>query len=251
MTKSTARLMLAAMLTGVIVGLTACRFTGPSATLAASETEDPGTHKHNYPLDNQIVTNGTPASLVIPGDFPSAADQHRWFFNGAVIDAESAPALGVTNFDTQQLQIISASITNCGFYRYENKSGRISETAQLLLAEPQPLAETNSMTPPTTIVVYGTPIGGGGTGTGCPGPYHGYVEYVNSQSSSGGWLFLKGGQAIDDGGLGACVVYYGVPFTNHGCGPNVPPSKYPYHFCIFFQGSVPAKPYPLKLVITN
>ena len=96
------------------------------------------------------------------------------------------------------------------------------------------------------VVVYGTPVAGsGGSGTRCPGPYRGYVNYP------GTWSMRNGGQATDGTGAGNPVVYYGTPFTNMGCGPNVPANNANpfYHFYIYFKGAVPSGPYPLKLVI--
>ena len=229
------------MLAGLLAALTGCRCTSCYSEKKVAD----------YPLDNLVGEVSQPASFDIPGTF---ADNtvHRWFFNGSLIDSNAADALGITGYESPHLQIKSVTLQNCGFYTYSNQNDsrgkfghRSSATAQLLVAvHPETrlraMATTASAAASAT-VVYGTPVAGsGGSGTTCPGPYKGYVNY------SGSWKFPKGGQALDGNSAGNPVVYYGVPFTNMGCG-SVPPSSYPYHFYIYFKGAVPSGPYPLKL----
>ena len=234
MTKQTSKIIAFAAVAGLVAGLTGCR----TVRNGQGETDLMQSHsgmeiRADYPLDSQIAELKQPVTFSIAGKF-TRDTHHQWFFNGSLIDSNSAAALGVTGYDSPNLRIESASLANCGFYSYQNELAnhcKSSATAQLLIVEH------------TIIVVYGTPVAGGGSGTGsCPGTYKGYVQYPGS------YYFPRGGQATDGGNSGNTVVHYGVPFTNHGCSSSIPPSSYPYHFYIYFKNSVPSGPYPLKLV---
>ena len=242
MTKLASKIAAFAILMGLATGLTGCKSLGIASE--HSTVKLPA-----YPLDNQVADLGKPASLHISG---SRGDQHYWTFNGSLIDSESASALGVTGFDTSTLTITKTALKNCGFYVFHDGLGNVSEASQLLVADrgnPSPRLALANIAQPSSVVVYGTPVaGGGGTGTACPGPYRGYVEYINYQTNSGLWAFPRGGTATDGSNANNTVVYYyGFPFTNHGCVPMTKSGS--YYFYIFFKGAVPSQPYPLKIVM--
>jgi hypothetical protein len=227
------------VLTTAVLALTGCRSTSCGSA----------TRHSDYPLDSQVAEFSQPAQFDIAGEF---ADHtlHQWFFNGRLIDSNSAATLGVTGYDSPHLRIKSVTLADCGFFTYSNQCGegrkvsrKSSATAQLLVAlHPKLQLQARASAMQSGTVVYGTPVGGaGGGGTACPGPYRGYVNY------NGSWCFPHGGQASDGNNAGNQVVYYGVPFSNMGCGA-IPPSASPYHFNIYFKGAVPPGPYPLKLV---
>lgn len=247
MTKQSSKIIAFAAVAGLVAGLTGCR----TVRNGQSETDLMQSHsgmeiRADYPLDSQIAELKQPVTFSIAGKF-TRDTHHQWFFNGSLIDSNSVAALGVTGYDSPNLRIESASLANCGFYSYQNELKNHSEssaTAQLLIVEHQEARlQALSSVRQTITVVYGTPVAGGGSGTGsCPGTYKGYVQYPGS------YYFPRGGQATDGGNSGNTVVHYGVPFTNHGCSSSIPPSSYPYHFYIYFKNSVPSGPYPLKLV---
>ena len=85
----------------------------------------------------------------------------------------------------------------------------------------------------------------------CPGPYMKYIQYRNPKDPQGLWWLSNpnvAGSAVDTLHPGATtIVYYGVPFSNQGCGPTVPASAYPYRIAIFFKQNIPSSPYTLKM----
>jgi hypothetical protein len=239
MTKLTSKITMLTVLAGFAASVAGCSMMGQKATSA------------HIPLANHVAELGMPVNFDVSARVKPDAE-HHWTFNGLIVNEESAPALGLTGFHTPRLEIKKASLDNCGFYRYEDERGNASETAELLLTVPQVSTRMalESAAPAVTVVVYGTPVGGrGGSGTACPGAYQGYVQYINSASASGGWMFPKGGTATDANGN--TVVFAGVPFSNNGCGPKINASTYPYHFTILFKGTVPSGPYPLTLKMNN
>jgi hypothetical protein len=255
MTKQSSKLIALTAMFGLIASSLGCRsyhYCFRNASDSTSNRNDIKIHS-DFPLDDQVVDLHKEVTFTISGTFKSEAG-HQWFFNGSPITAESAPALGVTGYESNMLKITSASLTNCGFYSYENepmddrdgKKRKVSQTAELQIVyhpvvSPRMLGARSLQ---TVTVVYGTPIaGGGGNGTGCPGPYCGYANYSVSCP------FTNGGQAYVTDNPGNAVVYhYGVPATNWGCGSNILPSPYPYRFKVFFKTSVPTGPYALTLV---
>jgi hypothetical protein len=248
MTTLSSNVIALAALTGVVASLVGCASTDGRHETSVGKFPA-------YALPNQISEIRKPASFSVNEKF-SHSPQNQWFFNGALIDSNSAPVLGVTDYDTPHLQITYVSPANCGFYIYRKyDSHKVSETAQLFVTER--LSNRSELTPmaaiQTTTVVYGTPIAGKGgtTSTTCPGAYKGYVEYLNpgDPTGAGSWAFPHGGQAIDANGN--WVVYYGAPYSNHGCGPTIPavPNFPNYHIYIFFKNSVPSGPYPITLIV--
>jgi hypothetical protein len=197
---------------------------------------------------SKLVELRSPAEFTVEASVPKPFQRptHHWFFNGNLIDGEAAGPLGLSNYDTPHLRIDSTSLTNVGLYSYlleaEDGKGRAhflhSSVVELMVF-------TGGHSP---MVVYGTPIAGsGGGGTGCPGPYVGYVRYSNVNDPSGGFYFKKGGTAYDPNRRDTKVRYYGVPYSNSKCATNVPTSSYPYTFAIYFRSDMPSGPYPIML----
>jgi len=227
-----------------------------------------------YPLTNQLAAVNGRVKLTVP-----ATDRdirlrpyQQWFFNGFPLDAQSADALGVKGYNTSTLSIDQVKLINCGFYSYQNEndpqadkgplSRAFSETSELLVVQSagpvQPTREEKELAaiaPPLGCVVYGTPVAGaGGVNGACPGKYVGYVEYDNPNDPSEGWYLTNAtlnGMAFDNNLLTHAnteVYYIGVPASNWACATNIPASKYPYHFRIYFKsGSVPSGAYGLTL----
>ncbi len=103
--------------------------------------------------------------------------------------------------------------------------------------------------------VWATPVDSGGQSGSCPGPYAGYVTYVNT--NAWGWVPDTSNSntvftAADGGGrTDTCVVYTGK-LLDRGCAQTMvtipyPPHSTAYRFCIYFPNNVPTTNYPITL----
>jgi hypothetical protein len=261
MIRHTLKVMAWIAIAGLVASSVGCRRERDSMVSPTTE----GFPRHA--LTNQIVQLHESFKFEVPAtSIEILSHPHQqWFFNGFPIDKDSAKMLGVTGFDTKTLSGEHAELINCGFYSYQNEnepeldkiplSREFSETAQLLIISNHVHVEEALFIggPPAGCVVYGIPIGGpGGIVNKCPGKYLGYVEYQNANDPSHGWYLTdtnKNGMAYDANPQAKTEVYYiGVPSTNWGCGTNIPASKYPYHFRIYFtKAPIPSGAYGLTL----
>src|ERR1039458_3893334 len=260
MTKLISKIITLSAFAGLVAGLSGCRLVGSGPQESVStQPRIKSPPEPDWPLGDQVVELGTNTTFKVNTGFMpwNRSRRPQWYFNGYPIDSITAPALGVQT-DGSQLRIDHVSLTNCGFYIYQDEESKgshrkSSSTAELLVFSNSTVnvsdstirMESASSAVQTITTVFGTPIGGqDGSGTaGCPGPYKGYVRYP------GYFTFANGGTATDGTGAQNPVVYYTIPFATPVCGATVPDRKSSElcYFYIFFKNSVPPGPYPLRL----
>lgn len=170
----------------------------------------------------------------------------RWYFNGSPMSDLEGKVYGS---HSQTLNVLNAVPGDAGLYacllsRYRpNQESepkfRFSRSVELLVV-------TNG-----SVVVYGTPLAGSGTGTGCPGAYQGYVNYRKT-SPPYGWRLadVEGGSARDGTGRTDVWIKW-FDGVKNGCGLGSVPVPYASgrvcRFTIYFPNGVPATGHPIQL----
>jgi len=107
----------------------------------------------------------------------------------------------------------------------------------------------------SSVVVYGTPVSGGGSQGTCPGHYVGYVNYTKTVAQGWGWEPSTNATvytASDGGGRTNTKVEYVGKKGDTGCNQTSVTVPYPapsaaYRFTIYFTNNVPTTNYPLNL----
>jgi len=204
--------------------------------------------------ESQLVQLGQSATFTVQAKPKSVS--YQWVFKCNLIP-------GATN-STLLVDIVNTN--KVGFY-----SCAVHSDTVLVLTRPAPLMaySTNDdatitvwSTPPPgvldgdvercdgTITVWSTPPpGGSGSGSGCPYPYVGYVNF------STGWApkTWPSHSAQDTTRSDTKIKFFGSTFGNNGCGTggfvNVSPlNSAIYRFTVYFPTApVPTDPYPLVL----
>jgi hypothetical protein len=229
------------------------------------------------PVD-QTVPIGSSVVLSVQAN---NADGYQWVCNGVLLD-------GQTN---NSLAIQSAGINDAGFYSCEVFNGdqavptraasvEVETTANTTTANTSATsitaakattastltakATTASMSPACLpgggpIIVFGTPLLGGGKQGSCPGPYTGCVGYTKTISQGWGWAPITGATvltAADGSGRTNTKVQYCGAYGDNGCGQTTVTIPYPpfspvYEFGIYFTNNVPTNAYPIVLTGFN
>jgi hypothetical protein len=198
-----------------------------------------------YPQQSAVLgtTNDVTYELVQLGDAASfsvnatSAGAYQWLHNGSAIAEQT----------NSTLTLESAQISDAGFY-----SCLISDVAGVSASTTGSL-EVFTFNPDFDIVVFAAPIVSSGGSGSCPGPYKGYVTYI--QTNGWGWLPNTNTTlyTATDNTRTNTKVEYGGNYGDEGCAKTTVTIPYPaaspaYRFAIYFTNNVPTTNYPITLV---
>lgn len=218
------------------------------------------------PLDQCVAVGDTAVFSVVATN----ATSYQWLFNGAAVD-------GATN---SSFEIPDVAVSNVGLYSafvYDGSEAVPTRSAALDVymapASPAPSGGTPLMSSMAAmassgfsaspmdvdgaqfIVVFGAPVvSGGGSGSGCPGKYSGYVNFIPPS----GWGFLPATNTTvytaTDTNQTITKVQYGGCYGDNACAQTSVTIPYPamspqYRFTIYFPTNcpVPTNAYPITL----
>ena len=178
------------------------------------------------------------------------AARFQWFRNGAALDAGTAKELEVLGRNKPKLTIPSTDRQHVGFYICAIQVPAARTRYSLFFTEAAELMMFHH----SVLTVFGTPIAGGGPGTGnCPPPYQGYISFRKTVAPYG-WTLVnpaQGGTASDPQRADTTVRYFGSTLAKNGCGTGrvaVPPGSDVYRFTIYLPTlPVPSGPYAIQL----
>ncbi len=132
MNRPIVQIVVMAAIAVVATSLTGCR-TGSCGGECDSPTpaRTGGGFPPDYPLYNRTANEKEPVTFDLGAKVPHGA-KSIWFFNGSLIDSNSAPYLGVSDYDTPKLTIRNVSLANCGFYSYESEETSVVDHATVV-----------------------------------------------------------------------------------------------------------------------
>ena len=193
--------------------------------------------------EDQLVPIGSSAIFIVVATNGPLA--YQWFRNGTAISGQTNDTIVIQN----------AQVSDVGFYScYIRKSWESvpTRTASLMVF-------TSSVDPDTgvdPVTVFGLPLLGGGSQGTCPGPFAGYVNYINPPQQGWGWApdTTNGNTvftAVDTNRTNTKIQYVGA-YGDAGCNQTsvtVPsPAISPvYRFAIYFTNNVPTNAYAITL----
>lgn len=193
--------------------------------------------------ENQMAYFGSNAIFVVTA---ANTDGYQWLRNGVPLDDQTNASLVITN----------CSLSDVGYYScnlYLDIEVVPTRAASLMVY-------TNSTDPQTgvdPVVVFGFPLlGSGGSGSGCPGHYAGYINYTKTSQQGWGWApDTTGGNNVfiaSDANRTDTKVQYIGGYGDGGCNqtavtlPTQPMSPV-YRFTIYFTNNVPTNAYAITL----
>ncbi len=203
--------------------------------------------------ETQVIQENSPAEFTVIADSPSPPEAYSWYL--AYQWQRQGP--GLTNYvnirgaTSNTFSISHVSTNDVAFYRVEVSSTNgtsISQPAQLLV-----------YTHHSPLTVYGSPLKISSSGTGCPGPYAGYVNYKKAVPTWG-WTPNHGGgivlhSAKDNTRSDTKVLVQGISndsfcqqTTIVNTHPGAPtPEDTTYRFTIYLPNNVTTNAYPITL----
>ena len=231
------------------------------------------------PVD-QVVPIGSDVVLSVQAN---NADGYQWLYNGVPVDGQTNNSLTIVNAGIGDVGLYSCEVFNGGemvptraasveVETTAGTTGASTITARPLAAKTTAgsaltaSATTSSMMVASMpaggpIVVFGTPLLGGGSQGSCPGPYAGYVAYAKTISQGWGWAPISGVKALtaaDGSGRTNTKVQYLGLYGDSGCRTKTTVTiPYPtfspaYRFWIYFPNNVPpTNAYPITLTGFN
>lgn len=223
------------------------------------------------PVD-QTVLIGSSAVLSVQAN---NADGYQWLYNGIPLDGQTNNALVIQNAGIDDVGLYSCavsqgaetvptraaalSVETTGSTSPANTATASTLTANALTASATPSGAIAASLPAGgPIMVFGTPLLGGGSKGSCPGPYAGYVGYSKTISQGWGWAPIAGvtHTARDGSGRTDTKVEYVGAYGDSGCAQTtvtINPTLSPvYRFTIYFTSNVPTtNAYPITLTGFN
>jgi hypothetical protein len=205
------------------------------------------------------------------------ADGYQWLFNGVPQAEQTNNTLVIPNAGISDVGLYSCEVFNSGeMVPTRTASVDIETTASGTAAKATTAGAlaTSTLTASTTtasvsaaslpgggpIVVFGTPLLSGGSQSGCPGSYAGYVSYTKTVSKGWGWAPISGARtlkAADGSGRTDTKIEYFGAYGDSGCAQTSVTIPYPpfspvYQFGIYFANNVPTtNAYPIVLTGFN
>jgi hypothetical protein len=233
------------------------------------------------PVD-QVVPIGGNVVLSVQAN---NADGYQWLCNGVLLDGQTNNALVIQSAGISDVGLYSCEVFNGGemvptrtaSVEVETTAGATvasTITARTLTAKATSAsAMTASALTANTIsggmmaagmpaggpiVVFGTPLLGGGSQGSCPGHYAGYVYYSKPISQGGGWTPIAGNTvltATDTNRTNTKIQYCGA-YGDVGCAKTTVSIPYPpfspvYVFAIYFTNNVPPSTNGYPIVLTG
>jgi hypothetical protein len=219
------------------------------------------------PVD-QCVLSGTTVTFSVVA---SNVDSYQWYENNTALDGQTNSSLTIPNIGIGDVGYYFASVTkgseavptrsaNLNVYIVSG-SGSTSPTSPGLKNKSMSMNMTmnTDLGGGGMITVFGAPVVSGGGGTGCPGPFSGYVNFTKPMSQ--GWGFAPDTSnlhtATDENRSDTKVQYNGY-YGDGNCAQTTvttanPPPSPTYRFTIFFPRgtAVPTNSYAITLTGFN
>ncbi len=191
---------------------------------------------------DQLVKLGQSAKFTVTATPESLKEplSYQWVFKCNLIPGGTNKTLTINNVTTN----------NVGFY-----SCAVHKDTVFVMTQPALLMAWSTNSPMT---VWSTPPpGGSGSGTGCPYPYVGYINYyVPCPPPPLRCGFTTNSDipktAQDITRTDTKIKFFGTKFGNNGCGTGgsvtvSPLDSSSYKFTVYFPSAVPTDAYPLQL----
>jgi hypothetical protein len=219
------------------------------------------------PVDQAVMLG----SNVVLSVQANNADGYQWQQNGVPIDGQTNSILAIQNAGIKDVGLYSCAVS-LGAEAVPTRAAVVSvETTADAAAAGTTTASTPAASAATSgaiaaglpgggpIIVFGTPLSGGGTKGSCPGPYIGFVAYTKTLSEGWGWAPIAGATvltATDGSGRTDTKIQYCGAYGDSGCAQTTVTIPYPpfspvYQFGIYFTNNVPTNAYPISLTGFN
>jgi len=216
------------------------------------------------PVD-QCIPVGSPVTFSVVA---SNVDSYQWYKNNVALDGQTNSSLLIASVAISDVAYYSAAVVKSGdsvptrmanLNVYTTSGSTTSTTttkSRFTTTQSMGTMSAMDLGGGGMITMYGMPVaGGGGSGTGCPGKYSGYVNFIKTASDGWGWAPTSGASShtATDNNRSDTKVYFGGQYGDTGCGTNTVnvanPMSPVYRFSIFFpQGvQVPTNAYPITL----
>ena len=249
--------------------------TDPLLTSSVDQSEFPQITAQ--PVD-QVVPIGSSVTLSVQAN---NADGYQWLINGVPADGQTNSSLTIDSAGIGDVGLYSCNVSLTGGGTVPTRAASVdvettaSATTVSAATASSPAASTvtaSALTASATtsgamaagmpaggpIVVFGTPLLGGGSQGSCPGHYVGYVAYTKTASQGWGWSPITGAPVItatDTNRTNTKIQYFGY-YGDAGCAQTTVTIPYPpfspaYVFWIYFTNNVPTNAYPIVLTGFN
>jgi len=199
------------------------------------------------PGDNIVMlsSNATFKVVAQPGAYQGKL-RYQWVFSCTQLTVATNATLNIDKVTTNDVGFYSCAVH------------RESQNEELAFVMTQPaLLMACSSNSPVTVWSY-PPPGGGSSGTGCPYPYIGYINFYvpcgpdNNQRCGFQIDASTPKQARDITRTDTKISYLGSSPNDFKCGTNglvtiSPVNSATYTFCVYFPSSMPTSAYPLQL----
>ena len=249
-------------------GLALAAMTG---IVLAARAQDATIDQSQYPtILQQPVDQCLPVgSTAIFSVVATNVDTYQWYKNSAALDGQTNSSLTLSNLTIDDVAYYGASVikgsdsvptrmANLNVYTVSTSTTTTTTTkTKTSSTMTTSTMTTGDLTGGSVITIFGTPvISSGGTSTGCPGKYSGYVSYTKPTSQGWGWAPSTNttSYSMSDTNRTDTKVQYGGYYGDSGCAATTVTVPYPamspvYRFSVYFpQGvQVPTNVYPIVL----
>jgi hypothetical protein len=218
------------------------------------------------PVD-QCLPVGASVSFAVQA---TNVDSYQWYLNNTALDGQTNSSLTIPNVGIGDVGYYFASVvkgseavpTRTALLNVYTVSGSSSSTSSGSKTKTKSMSMSMTMGPADlggggVITVFGAPVvSNGGNGSGCPGAYSGYVNYVKTISQGWGWgpdttttVYMATDANRDD-----TKIQYMGKSGDLNCAQSSITIPYPtyspkYRFAIYFPPGtqVPTNAYPITL----
>jgi hypothetical protein len=216
------------------------------------------------PID-QCLPVGSPATFTVVA---TNADSYQWYKNNVALDGQTNSTLTISSLTINDVAYYNAAVikgseavpsrmANLNVYTVSAPTGTTGTKSKLLGTQSMSMMTAGDLGGGGVITVFGAPVvSGGGNGSGCPGAYAGYVNYVRPVSQGWGWAPTTNAPVLtaSDANRADTKVQTMGKSGDMFCDQSIvniptPPYSTKYRFTIFFPPGtqVPTNAYPITL----
>jgi hypothetical protein len=246
-------------------GIALIAFAGLAVTTYAQDSTDQSQYPVilQQPVD-QCVPAGTAVTFSVVA---SNVDTYQWYDNNTALDGQTNSSLTIPSVGIGDVGYYFASVikgneavpTRSANLNVYIVSGSTSTSGSKTKSMSMNMTMQTDLGGGGTITVFGAPVVSSGGGTGCPGAYSGYVNYIKPMSQ--GWGFAPDTSNLHtatDTNRSDTKIQYNGYYGDGNCAQSTvtvanPPPSPAYRFTIFFpRGSqVPTNSYSITLTGFN
>lgn len=246
-------------------GFAIAAMTGFVLALRAQDTTT--TDQSQYPVIlqqplDQCLLVGSPVTFSV---IATNADTYQWYKNNTAIDGETNSSLSISSVSTNDAGYYSAAVfkgiesvptrmANFIVYMVSSSTSSLTTTKSRFGAMSMSMSMSAMDAGSGSLIYYGTPVpNNGGSGSGCPGKYSGFVTFTKPPGY--GWAPTSGvtNHTATDYNRSDTKVYFMGYYGDTGCNTNSVSISNPisptYRFTIYFPTNtvVPTNLYPITL----